>query len=84
MSEKEIDIGPVATGIFTLPPYDHNPPQLIGGGVFPVHGIISRARSTVRSVWNQQKKYSLVPKGLFTATPWCVLRHLSGCPLLTL
>jgi uncharacterized OB-fold protein len=31
MSEKEIDIGPVATGIFTLPPYDHNPPQLIGG-----------------------------------------------------
>lgn len=31
MSEKEIDIEPVATGIFTLPPYDQNPPQLIGG-----------------------------------------------------
>ena len=31
MSEKENDLAPVATGIFTLPPYDHNPPQLIGG-----------------------------------------------------
>ena len=31
MSKKEHDIAPVATGIFTLPPYDHNPPQLIGG-----------------------------------------------------
>jgi uncharacterized OB-fold protein len=31
MNEKENTIGPVATGIFTLPPYEQNPPQLIGG-----------------------------------------------------
>lgn len=31
MSKKEKDIAPVATGIFTLPPYEQNPPQLIGG-----------------------------------------------------
>lgn len=35
MSEKEIEIGPVATGVFTLPPYDHHPPQLIGGRCIP-------------------------------------------------
>jgi uncharacterized protein len=30
-AERTDDIPPVATGIFTLPPYDENPPELLGG-----------------------------------------------------
>jgi len=31
MSDEKIDIPPVATGLFTLPPYDQSPPRLLGG-----------------------------------------------------
>jgi uncharacterized OB-fold protein len=31
MSKEKTDIPPVATGIFTLPPYDKSPPRLRGG-----------------------------------------------------
>lgn len=31
MNEKKTNIPPIATGIFTLPPYDQFPPQLLGG-----------------------------------------------------
>jgi uncharacterized OB-fold protein len=31
MSKEKTDIPPVATGIFTLPPYDQSPPRLLGG-----------------------------------------------------
>ena len=31
MAKEKIVVPPVATGIFTLPPYDQSPPRLLGG-----------------------------------------------------
>ena len=31
MTDEKIVVPPVATGIFTLPPYDQSPPRLLGG-----------------------------------------------------